>query len=199
MLDNLNEKIFKSSCAAERYGLEAYSNTEISAVNRELGIMMLKPRGLDCSADEILQFSLVSENSSCAVEYEKTYQFHRELYAHFPSVNSIMHTHAEWISLQSNIGTGIDKSSYGYIPSFDAKIPCTEKITGTENDTDCKESVLAVINAFSSMNKLPPEIPAVFLRSNGALVFGATPLEAAENAVTLEYASKKAFHTRKFM
>ncbi len=182
-MNELKIQVIRACRIVEMYGLEAYENTALSTVDRASGVMYIKPRGL--VGNGILTLSLDRDNSE---------NLHAEIYSRFPTALSILHTHAEWLSLYSMAGWSLEKSSYGYIPRFDSKIPCTERIAVDKTDT---EYARLATDALEKTLTETHRTQAIILRCDGALIIGDSPVHVAEYAITLEYAAKKAFYRRK--
>ena len=180
MTDAIYHEIHKSCLTLERYRIATYASIELSAVNRDDGVIHIKPMG-ECDVHTILESSRSN--------------LHAELYARFADIGSILLVNSEWIGIASGAGWTLDRSSYGYIPSFTDTVPCTAKIRA---HVDSEEYAKAFCDAVSNVITDEKPTRAVLVRGIGALVFADTAMDAAEYAVTLEYAAKKAFHIRKF-
>ncbi len=194
-MESAKNLIFKACLALDRCGVVTYSNTEISSLDRESGVLIIKPHGMDGSESDIMSVSLKDIGDN--IPNRESARLHAELYSRFPEISSIAHTGSEWISICSAAGWSLENSSYGYIPRFECKVPCTEKIAVGKTDADyARLAADAVKAAVSGANLASPR--AVLLRENGALLFSESPISVAEDAITLEYAAKKAFYIRKF-
>lgn len=179
MTDAIYHEIHKSCLTLERYRIATYASIELSAVNRDDGVIHIKPMG-ECDIHTILESSRSN--------------LHAELYARFADIGSILLVNSEWIGIASGAGWTLDRSSYGYIPSFTDTVPCTERVRTPVDSTDYPKALCDAIESVLTVNKLPC---AVLVRSRGAVILANSPMEAAEYAITLEYAAKKAFHIRK--
>ena len=180
MVDRQSD-IKKACKSLERYKIATVNNIEISSVNRDDGTIFIKPRGENGIHD-------VSQSSNLA-------RLHAALYLRFSDVRSILLVSSEWIKIASGAGWTLDKKSYGYIPSFSDTVPCTARIRTPVDSVDYPAAFCDAVSDVMTEEKLPR---AVLVRGLGAIVFALTPMDAAEHAITLEYAAKKAFHIRKF-
>jgi len=180
MTDAISREIHKSLLTLERYRIATYANVELSVIDRDDGIIHIKP---------------INECEIHAMPFGSGINIHAELYARFGEVNSILLLRSEWIGIASGAGWTLDRRSYGYIPSFTDTIPCTTKIRTHADSTDYPKAFCEAIADVSSVKHLPR---AVLVRSRGAIVFAHSPMDAIEYAITLEYAAKKAFYIRSF-
>lgn len=177
MTDSMRRELHKACSTLERYRIETYERAEISCIDRESGAILIKPRG-ECEIHEIR-----ADSDS----------LHAMLYARFQGVTSILLVNPEWIGVASDAGWVLDHASYGYIPSFADTVPCTKKIRAPLDSVDYPRAFCDAVSDVTS-DGIPR---AVLVRSRGAVIFASSPASAAEYAVTLEYAAKKAFYARK--
>lgn len=178
-MTDANRQINEACLALERYRLATYANVEFSAHFRTEGVLHIKPMG-ECDIQ--------------TVHLGSGANIHAELYARFRSVGSVLLVKPEWIGIASDAGWTLERSTYGYIPSFSDTVPCTERVRTPVDSTDYPKALCDAIESVLTVNKLPC---AVLVRSRGAVILANSPMEAAEYAITLEYAAKKAFHIRK--
>lgn len=180
MTDSIYHEIHKSCLTLERYRIATYASIELSAVNRDDGVIHIKPMG-ECGIRTLPAHPCVS--------------LHATVYARFSEVESILLINSEWIGIASGAGWTLDRHSYGYIPSFTDTVPCTARIRTPVDSADFPNAFCEAISDATRDEKLPR---ALLVRSRGAVIFARSPMEAAEYAITLEYAAKKAFYIRKF-
>ncbi len=178
-MTDANRQIHEACLALERYRLATYANVEFSAPCRAEGVLHIKPIG-ECDIQTVhLDFGA---------------NLHAELYSRYPDAGSILLVKPEWIGIASDAGWTLERSTYGYIPSFSDTVPCTERVRTPVDSAEYPMALCAAIASVSGSDDLPR---AVLVRSRGAVILANSPMEAAEYAITLEYAAKKAFYIRK--
>jgi L-ribulose-5-phosphate 4-epimerase len=98
MLDDLKQQVLKANLALPRYGLVTFTWGNVSAVDRESGLVVIKPSGVeydDMTADDMV---VVDLQTGAVVEGKKKpssdTQTHLALYRAFPTVGGIVHTHS---------------------------------------------------------------------------------------------------------
>ena len=180
MTDAVSREIHNSCLALERYRIATYAGVELSAASRDDGVIHIKPMG-ECGIHTL-------PADSC-------HSLHAKLYARFAETSSILLVNSDWIGVSSGAGWTLDRQSYGYIPSFSDTVPCTAKVRTPTDSAEYPDVLCDAISDATHGGKLPR---ALLVRSRGAVIFARSPMEAAEYAITLEYAAKKAFHIRKF-
>ena len=188
MIIEVSREIYKACLTLERYGVSSARDTELSKLIPEFRVIAVKPQG--ASSDEILVLPLhdIPKRLTGA-------QLHAELYRRMPNVKSILGVSPEWTTIASGIGRSLDPTTYGYVPSFDNTVPCTTKIPLSKESSGYATVAADAICDVISGTENPR---AVLIKHSGAIVFADSPRDAAEFAITLEYAAKKAFYIRKF-
>lgn len=163
--------------------------------------MYSKPRGCDLvistGSGLLAGYSLETALNN---DLQSSVSLHEEIYKLFPDISSIIHIHSEWISLWSKLGKSLSVEKYGYIPRFELEIPFVN-ISGVDIGSSDYSifAAEAIQKDFFDKGFSFPNNPAFFLRGNGAIVLGDDLSRASEIAISLEYASKKAFYISKFI
>lgn len=180
-----------------KYGLVTFTWGNVSAVNREKGIMIIKPSGV--SYEEMTADDMTAVDIETGKTVEGKYKpssdtpTHLELYRSFEGIGGIVHTHSRWATSFAQAGKGIIPMGTTQADYFYGTIPCTRAMTDGEIKGEYeKETGRVIIETFKGID--PMTIPAVLVKSHGPFAWGASAAEAVHNAVVLEEIAFMNYH-----
>jgi L-ribulose-5-phosphate 4-epimerase len=200
MLEQLKQDVLTANQALPARGLVTFTWGNVSAIDRESGLVAIKPSGVEydgLSASDIVLVDLegnVVEGSRAPSSDTPT---HLELYRHFPA-GGIVHTHSRWATILAQTGRGIPALGTTHADYFYGEIPCTRKMTGAEiGGAYERETGKVVVETFlkASPKIDPASVPAVLVHSHGPFAWGENAREAVHNAVVLEETAMMAWHS----
>jgi len=198
MLEQLKKKVFEANMALPRHGLVIFTWGNVSGIDREKGLIVIKPSGVDY--DEMKQEDMVVVDWNGNV-VEGRYKpssdtaTHLEMYKAFPGVGGIVHTHSTWATIFSQAGSDIPALGTTHADYFYGPIPCTRPMTAEEIQTEYEKNTGLVITE-TFKEKDPEQIPAVLVREHGPFSWGKDPAEAVYHAVVLEQLAQMAYYTQ---
>lgn len=198
MFEALRESVCRANRMLPAYGLVCLTWGNVSAADREQGVMLIKPSGLrydEMRPEDIVAVSLtdgqvVEGSHRPSVDTE----IHLELYRSFPQISSIVHTHSKWATIWAQAGQAIPALGTTHADEFPGDVPCTRAMRPEEIQTDYERNTGRVIAETLRQRELFPS-GAVLVRNHGPFVWGETPQRAVEAAVTLEEVADMAWHT----
>jgi len=198
MLEQLKEQVFQANLMLPKHGLVTFTWGNVSGIDREQGLMVIKPSGVpyeDLKAEDMAVLELESGKVvEQGLKPSSDTPTHLELYKAFPNVGGIVHTHSRWATSFAQAGRGIMALGTTHGDYFYGQIPCTRKMTIDEIQGEYeKETGLLIKETFQG--KDPDAIPAVLVQSHGPFAWGIDPMEAVHNAVVLEEIAFMSFHT----
>lgn len=197
MLEELKKKVYLANMQLPAHKLVTFTWGNVSGIDRESGIMAIKPSGVEydvLTPDDIV---LVDINTGKKIEGRlnpsSDTATHVELYKAFENIGGIVHTHSRWATVFSQSGSGIPALGTTHGDYFYGEIPCTRMMTPAEISGEYeKETGSVIIEAFA--DKSPDDIPAVLVHSHGPFAWGTDPMNAVHNAVVLEELAFMAWH-----
>jgi len=197
MLERLKEQVCQANLLLPKHGLITFTWGNVSGIDREQGLMVIKPSGVsydDMKADDMVVVELETEKVvDGGLKPSSDTSTHLELYKAFSNVGGIVHTHSRWATTFAQAGRGIMALGTTHGDYFYGEIPCTRKMTKTEIQGEYeKETGLVIKETFQE--KDPDAIPAVLVHSHGPFAWGSDPMDAVHNAVVLEEVAFMNFH-----
>lgn len=198
MLEELKELVCKANLELPKHGLVTFTWGNVSGVDREQGLMVIKPSGVEyenMTAEDMVVVSLATgEKVEGKWKPSSDTATHVALYNAFPTIGGVVHTHSRWATSWAQAGRGIPAYGTTHGDYFYGEIPCTRKMTPAEIGGEYeKETGNVIVETFEGRS--PRDIPAVLVHSHGPFTWGDDPMNAVHNAVVLEELAFMAFHT----
>ncbi len=198
MLEQLKEAVLKANLELPKHSLVTFTWGNVSGVDRETGLMVIKPSGVEydaLTADDMVVVSLkTGEKVEGKYKPSSDTDTHIALYNAFPEIGGIVHTHSRWATSFAQAGRGIPAYGTTHGDYFYGEIPCTRKMTPKEIAGEYeKETGNVIIEAFKDIDENC--MPAVLVNSHGPFAWGTDPVNAVHNAVVLEELAFMAIHT----
>ena len=199
MLEELKKQVCEANLLLPKHGLVTFTWGNVSGVDREQGLMVIKPSGVEYDGMKPEDMVVVSLKTGERVEgkYKPSSDTdtHVALYNAFPALGGIVHTHSRWATSFAQAGKGIPPMGTTQGDYFYGEIPCTRKMTPEEIAGKYElETGNVIVETFRSRNLDPVQIPAVLVHSHGPFTWGTDPFNAVLNAVVLEEVAFMDFH-----
>lgn len=198
MLDKLKIEVCMANKQLVDYGLVMLTWGNVSSVDRESGLMVIKPSGIDYK-DLIPELMVVVNLESGKIEEgsmepSSDTATHLELYRAFNSINSVVHTHSTFATIWSQARMEIPAFGTTHADTFHGPVRCTRMMTDQEINSNYEQETGKVI--IETINDIDPlEVPAVLVAGHGPFAWGSSPLKAVQNAAILEEVAKMAYYT----
>jgi L-ribulose-5-phosphate 4-epimerase len=198
MLEKLKEQVFQANLQLPKHGLVTFTWGNVSGVDRERGLVVIKPSGVAYDEMQAEDMVVVEVETGKVVDGNlkpsSDTPTHLELYKAFPNVGGVVHTHSRWATSFAQAGRGIMALGTTHADYFYGEIPCTRKMSKSEIEGEYeKETGLVIKETFQG--KDPDAIPAVLVYSHGPFAWGTDPMDAVHNAVVLEEVAFMNLHT----
>ena len=197
MLEQLKKEVFEANMLLPKYGLITFTWGNVSGVDREKGLMVIKPSGVEYDTMKPENMVVVDLKTGKKVEGDlnpsSDTDTHVALYNAFPDIKGVVHTHSRWATTFAQAGMGIPALGTTHADYFYGEIPCTRKMTPAEIGGKYElETGNVIVETFNG--KEPNDIPAVLVHSHGPFTWGTDPHNAVHNAVVLEELAFMAWH-----
>lgn len=199
MLEKLKEEVFKANLELPKKGLVLFTWGNVSAIDREKNLIVIKPSGVDYETMKVEDMVVVDLDGN-VVEGElnpsSDTPTHIELYKAFPTIGGVVHTHSTNATIWAQSGRDIPAYGTTHADYFYGSIPCTRKMTEEEiKGSYEKETGTVIIETFEKRNINPKFVPGVLVNSHGPFTWGKNASEAVYNSVVLEEVAKMATYT----
>lgn len=199
MLKELKEQVCRANLELPRYGLVTFTWGNVSGVDREKGLMVIKPSGVEydgmCADDMVVVSLETGEKVEGRWKPSSDTATHVELYNAFPALGGIVHTHSRWATTFAQMKRGIPPLGTTHADYFYGEIPCTRLMTAEEIGGEYeKETGKVIIETFNKLALDAAQVPSVLVASHGPFSWGTDPMNAVHNAVVLEELAFMAFH-----
>lgn len=184
-----------------RRGLVTYTWGNVSGIDREKGLVVIKPSGVSYEAltpDKLVVVDLATgANVEGALNPSSDTKTHLELYRAFPSIGGVVHTHSThavaWAQARQDLPCfGTTHADY-----FHGPIPCARELTAEEVEEDYEKNTgCVIVETFQKRSLNAGHTPGVLCASHGPFTWGGSPAEAVYHAVVLEEVARMALYTR---
>ncbi|AFJ48355.1 L-ribulose-5-phosphate 4-epimerase [Shimwellia blattae] len=191
MLEDLKRQVLDANLALPAHNLVTLTWGNVSAIDRQQGLFVIKPSGVEYSAMTAGDMVVVSLETGEVVEGHKKPSSdtptHRLLYQRFPTLGGIVHTHSRHATIWAQAGQGIPATGTTHADYFYGTIPCTRKMTDAEINADYEWQTGEVIaETFRQQGIDPARMPGVLVHSHGPFTWGKDAMDAVHNAIVLE-------------
>lgn len=199
MLGKLKEQVLQANLMLPEYKLVTFTWGNVSGIDREKGLVVIKPSGVEYSAMTLNDMVVISLEDGRIIEGSRKpssdTDTHLELYRRFPGIGGIVHTHSRWATIYAQSQREISVLGTTHADYFFGPIPCTRPLSKEEIAGSYELETGRVI-AETFREKDPIEVPAVLVASHGPFAWGTDAFDAVHNAVVLEELAFMAWHNQ---
>jgi L-ribulose-5-phosphate 4-epimerase len=194
MLDALKKEVLQANLDLVKHGLVIFTWGNVSAIDRESGLVVIKPSGV--SYDEMKAEDMVVVDSDGNVVEGKLKPSsdtptHLVLYKAFPEIGGVVHTHSTYATAWAQAGLNIPNIGTTHADYFHDAIPCTPDMTEAEVTGAYEwETGNVIVARFRGMN--PVHTPGVLVKNHGPFSWGSDAGSAVHHAVVMEQVAKMA-------
>ncbi|MDO4757872.1 MAG: L-ribulose-5-phosphate 4-epimerase [Rikenellaceae bacterium] len=196
MLEQLKDKVCKANLDLVKHGLVIFTWGNVSAIDREKGLVVIKPSGVDyddMKASDMVVVDLDGKIVEGDLNPSSDTATHLEIYKAFPEVGGIVHTHSTYATAWAQAGKDIPNIGTTHADYFHRAIPCTGSMTADQMGEYEKHTGTVIINRFVEAGMNPMHTPGVLVKNHGPFAWGKDGDEAVHNAVVMEQVAKMAF------
>lgn len=197
MLEELKQKVYEANMELQRKGLVIYTWGNVSGIDREKGLVVIKPSGVDydtMKAEDMVVLDLEGNIVEGKYKPSTDTPTHLVMYNTYPNIGGVVHTHSEWATTFAQAGLSIPAFGTTHADYFYGNIPCTRDLTEDEiNGEYEKETGNVIVETIGDKN--PLEIPAIVVKNHGPFTWGKDPDNAVYNAVVLDKVAEMAYKT----
>ena len=190
MLEELKQKVYEANMDLPRYGLVTFTWGNVSAIDRESGLFVIKPSGVDydkLTPEMMVVMDLNGNKVEGNLNPSSDTATHLELYKAFPEIGGIVHTHSSYATSWAQAGRDIPCYGTTHADYIYGPVPCVRCLTKEEIEDAYEENTgHLIVNEFKRLGKDPKAVPVVLCKNHGPFAWGKDAKEAVHNAVVLE-------------
>jgi L-ribulose-5-phosphate 4-epimerase len=196
----LRERALEANLEIVRAGLVTLTFGNASAVDRDAGVLAIKPSGVgyeDLTPDAIVLVDLESgEQVDSRLRPSSDTPTHLVLYRAFDEVGGVVHTHSPYATAWAQAGRELPCLGTTHADHFRGAVPVTRPLAADEIAGRYEAGTGdAIVDALESLGLGPREMPAALVASHGPFAWGSDAEQAVENAIALETVAALAFRT----
>ena len=201
MLEELKKQVYEANMELPRRGLVTYTWGNVSGIDREAGLFVIKPSGVDyelLTPDDMVVIDMEGNRVEGKYNPSSDTATHLELYKAFPELGGVVHTHSPWATSWAQAGRDIPCYGTTHADYMYGPIPCARNLTPEEiNGEYEKNTGLVIIETFKNRNINPVYVSGRAVHEPRTVHLGQRmPTEAVHNAVVLEEVAKMATRHR---
>ena len=199
MLETLKQQVYEANMLLPKYGLVVFTWGNVSGIDREKGLFVIKPSGVPYEAmkpEDMVVVDIEGKKVEGKMNPSSDTPTHAELYRRFDNIGGVVHTHSRWATIWAQAGREIPAYGTTHADYFHGAVPCTRSLTQEEVERAYELETGKVIASHFEENGLNQEhVPAVLVHSHGPFSWGKDAMKAVENAAVLEEVAMMAWHT----
>ena len=196
MLEELKKQVYEAKLMLPKYGLVTYTWGNVSGIDREKGLFVIKPSGVpyeELKAEHMVVVDMDGNKVEGDLNPSSDTPTHLELYKAFPECGGIVHTHSSWATTFAQACKGIPAFGTTHADYFYGEIPATRLMTKEEIEGAYEKNTgTVIIETFKNRGIDPAAVPGVLVSNHGPFAWGTDADNAVHNDVVLEEVAKMA-------
>jgi L-ribulose-5-phosphate 4-epimerase len=192
----LQTEVLEANLEIVRRGLVLYTFGNASGIDRETGLVAIKPSGVpydQMAAVDMVICDLCGKIIEGKLKPSSDLHTHLELYRAFPTIGGVVHTHSEYATGWAQAGREISALGTTHADYFNGPVPVTDELSDVNIQSEYElNTCKAIVRRFNGID--PMSMPAVLVAGHAPFTWGKTPAEAVHNAVILEYVARMAYY-----
>lgn len=197
MLEQLKKEVYEANMLLPKYGLVTFTWGNVSGIDRESGLFVIKPSGVDydkLTPDDMVVMNLKGEKVEGRYKPSSDTPTHLELYKACSDIGGVVHTHSSYATSWAQSGRSIPCYGTTHADYIYGEVPCLRCLTKDEIEEAYETNTgLLITDYYKDRDYMA--VPAVLCKNHGPFTWGKNAHEAVHNAVVLEEVAKMAFRT----
>jgi len=203
LLQKLREEVLEANLELVKRGLVLYTFGNASGVDREQGLVVIKPSGVDydqLKPEDMVVTDLHGQIVDGTLRPSSDLDTHTLLYREFDQIGAVVHTHSEFATSFAQAGLPIPAFGTTHADYFYGPVPVTAPLSDEAiSGRYVYETGVAIVSRFRGADGDPAidpmAVPACLVAGHAPFAWGKTPSDAAHNAVVLEAVARMAYRT----
>lgn len=193
----LRHQVWQANMDLERHHLVTFTWGNVSAIDRESGLVVIKPSGVaysELSAENMVVVDLEGNVVEGSLNPSSDTATHLVLYRAYPEIGGVVHTHSNHATSWAQAGKPIPALGTTHADYFYGNIPCTRALSDQEIQNNYEYNTGKVIVETIGDND-PVAIPGIIVKEHGPFSWGKDAAQAVHNAVVMEVVADMALQT----
>ncbi|EPR9644472.1 L-ribulose-5-phosphate 4-epimerase [Klebsiella pneumoniae] len=187
-MQQLKQQVFEANMDLPRYGLVTFTWGNVSAIDRQRGLVVIKPSGIAYESMTVDDMSVVDLQGHVVEgrwRPSSDTATHLALYRRYPDLGGVVHTHSTHATAWAQAGLAIPALGTTHADYFFGDIPCTRALSAQEVDEAYELNTgQVIIETLGEAN--PLHTPGIVVYQHGPFAWGKDAHEAVHNAVVME-------------
>ncbi len=196
-IEKLKKEVFDANLELVKQGLVIYTWGNVSAIDRESGLVVIKPSGVDYATmkvEDMVVLNLDGEKVDGDLNPSSDTPTHLELYRRFDDINAVVHTHSQWATSWAQAGRDIPCYGTTHCDYFYGGIPCARMLTDEEIKGEYELNTgKVIVETLEDRGIKASEVPGILIFNHGPFAYGKNASDAVHNAKVMEEVAKMAF------
>ena len=196
MLEQLKQEVYEANMLLPKYHLVTFTWGNVSGIDREKGLFVIKPSGVDydkLTPDSMVVVNLEGEVVEGDYRPSSDTPTHVVLYNRLQEIGGVVHTHSPGSTSWAQAGRGIPCYGTTHADYLYGQVPCVRTLTKEEIETAYEKNTgVLIADEFERLAVDYLATPAVLCKNHGPFTWGKDAKEAVHNAVVLEEVAKMA-------
>ncbi|MGJ8730616.1 L-ribulose-5-phosphate 4-epimerase AraD [Listeria aquatica] len=198
-INELKQAVYQANMALPEAGLVKLTWGNVSTIDREQGVIVIKPSGVpykEMAPSQMVVTDLDGKPFSGQLKPSSDLATHVILYQNFESAGAVVHTHSKWAASFAQAGRAIPAYGTTHADAFYGEVPCTRQLTETEIARDYEgETGNVIVETFRGNQVDAAAVPGVVVRGHGPFSWGKDLKKAVEHSIILDEVAHMALLT----
>ncbi|NLR31642.1 L-ribulose-5-phosphate 4-epimerase [Levilactobacillus tujiorum] len=199
MLEELKQEVYEANMQLPKLGLVTFTWGNVSGIDREKGLFVIKPSGVDydkLKPSDLVVVNLKGEVVEGDMNPSSDTPTHTVLYNAFPNIGGIVHTHSPWAVSFAGANQDVPAMNTTHADTFYGDVPAADALTKEEIEEDYEGNTgKTIVKTFKERGLDYEAIPAALVSQHGPFAWGPTAAKAVYNAKVLEVVAEEDYHS----
>lgn len=196
MLEELKKQVYEANMLLPQYHLVTFTWGNVSGIDREKGLFVIKPSGVEYEAlrpEDMVVVDLNGKKVEGDYNPSSDTLTHVVLYNRFPTLGGVVHTHSSWATSWAQAGRAIPCYGTTHADYIYGDVPCVRNLSKEEIEEAYEYNTgVAIADYFEESKRDYVAVPGALCKNHGVFTWGKDAHEAVHNAVVVEECAKMA-------